>query len=62
MTYTESTYFFFNQQPSLLTDDDHLLDRSLKEPMPGTSRSMMEFDAQHMMPDDSFGGDPFERE
>lgn len=49
-------------QGSLLADDDHLVDRTLKEPMPGTSRSMMELDARHMISDDTFTGDPFERE
>lgn len=53
---------FGSMQGSLLADDDHLVDRTLKEPMPGTSRSMMELDAQHMISDDTFTGDPFERE
>lgn len=36
-------------------DHHNLDDRSLKEPMPGTSRGMMDLDAQHMINDDGFG-------
>lgn len=36
-------------------------DRSLKEPMPGTSRSMQDIDAQQMITDDGFGGSSFGR-
>lgn len=55
-------WLYLLQQGSLLTDDaDHFDHHSLKDPMPGTSRSMMEMDAQHMIADDTFTGDPFER-
>lgn len=35
---------------------------TMKEPMPGTSRSMLELDSQHLIGDDGFGGGSFGRE
>lgn len=34
------------------------LEHTLKEPMPGTSRSMMDIDSHHLV-DDGFGGNGF---
>lgn len=41
---------------------EDLDDHTLKEPMPGTSRTMSEMDAQHLINDDGFGGSGFGRE
>lgn len=42
--------------------DQHELDeRTLKDPVPGTSRSMIDLESQNMITDDGFGGSGFGR-
>lgn len=50
-------------QDNLMNDDLGAgdMDHTLKEPMPGTSRSMMDIDT-HQLVDDGFGGNGFGRE
>lgn len=48
-------------QENLISDDLDLDDRSLKEPVAGTSRSMHDLDAHQMITDDGFGGSNFGR-
>lgn len=54
--------FHFDVQENLISDDLDLDDRSLKEPIAGTSRSMQDMDASQMITDDGFGGSSFGRE
>lgn len=57
------TYFFFllfKMQENLISDDLELDERSLKEPVAGTSR-MQDIDSSQMITDDGFGGSSFGR-
>lgn len=40
---------------------DELDDHTMKEPVPGTSRTMSDIDSQNMINDDGFGGSGFGR-
>lgn len=53
-------FFFFKLQENLISDDLDLDDRSMKEPVAGTSR-MQDIDSSQMITDDGFGGSSFGR-
>lgn len=51
-----------NIDENLISDELDLEDRSLKEPVAGTSRSMQDIDSQQLITDDGFGGGGFGQE